>query len=82
MRAIVGVQRIEGSRIEVLGAEAGSPPLRHRVGYLTQAPSGYADLTVRENLAYFARVLDAPSGRVDEALERGARARGDNAPTP
>jgi ABC-2 type transport system ATP-binding protein len=69
MRAIVGVQRIESGRIEVLGSEAGSPPLRHRVGYVTQAPSVYADLTVRENLAYFARVLDAPARRVDEALD-------------
>jgi ABC-2 type transport system ATP-binding protein len=69
MRAIVGVQRIASGRVEVLGAEAGSPPLRRRVGYVTQAPSVYADLTVRENLAYFARVLDAPPDRIDRALE-------------
>ena len=69
MRAIVGVQRIESGRVEVLGAEAGSPPLRRRVGYVTQAPSVYADLTVRENLAYFAKVLGAPAERVHAALE-------------
>ena len=69
MRAIVGVQRIAGGRVEVLGAEAGSPPLRRRVGYVTQAPSVYADLTVRENLAYFAKVLDAPPDRIDHALD-------------
>jgi ABC-2 type transport system ATP-binding protein len=54
MRAIVGVQKVRSGRIEVLGAPAGSPALRARVGYLTQAPSVYADLTVRENARYFA----------------------------
>jgi ABC-2 type transport system ATP-binding protein len=68
MRAIVGVQLIAGGHVEVLGAEAGSPPLRRRVGYVTQAPSVYADLTVRENLAYFAKVLDSPPDHVDHAL--------------
>jgi ABC-2 type transport system ATP-binding protein len=68
LRAIVGVQIVEGGRVEVLGLPAGSPALRSRVGYLTQAPSVYADLTVRENLAYFARVLDAPPSRIDDVL--------------
>jgi ABC-2 type transport system ATP-binding protein len=60
MRAIVGVQIVAGGSIEVLGEPAGSPALRRRVGYLTQAPSVYGDLTVRENIGYFARVLGAP----------------------
>jgi ABC-2 type transport system ATP-binding protein len=38
------------------------------VGYVTQAPSVYADLTVRENLRYFAAVLGAPAGDVDRVL--------------
>jgi len=69
MRAIVGVQQIESGSVRVLGSEAGSPPLRRRVAYVTQAPSVYADLTVRENLAYFARVVDAPPRRIDAALD-------------
>jgi ABC-2 type transport system ATP-binding protein len=68
MRAIVGVQIVEGGTVEVLGLPAGSPPLRARVGYVTQAPSVYGDLTPRENLAYFARVVDAPAARIDEVL--------------
>ena len=59
LRAVVGVQKISGS-VEVLGLPAGSPALRSRVGYVTQAPSVYGDLTVRENLRYFAAVLAAP----------------------
>jgi ABC-2 type transport system ATP-binding protein len=69
IRAIVGVQIIEAGSVEVLGLSAGSPPLRARVGYVTQAPSVYGDLTVRENLRYFARVVDAPPGSVEEAIE-------------
>ncbi|MBA2536653.1 MAG: ATP-binding cassette domain-containing protein, partial [Actinobacteria bacterium] len=57
LRAIVGVQITESGSVEVLGEEAGSSSLRSRVGYLTQAPSVYAVLTVRENLTYIARVL-------------------------
>ncbi|WP_217923016.1 ABC transporter ATP-binding protein [Miltoncostaea oceani] len=68
MRAIVGVQRVAGGAIEVLGAPAGSAPLRRRVGYVTQAPSVYGDLTVRENVAHFARLLGAPRGDVDRAI--------------
>jgi ABC-2 type transport system ATP-binding protein len=68
MRAIVGVQIVEGGDVTVLGEPAGSPENRRRVGYVTQAPSVYDDLTVRENLRYFARILDAPDARVDEAI--------------
>ncbi|HSO02294.1 MAG TPA: ABC transporter ATP-binding protein [Gaiellaceae bacterium] len=68
MRAIVGVQAVEGGEVTVLGEPAGSPGLRRRIGYVTQAPSVYADLTVRENLRYFARLLRVPAARVDEAI--------------
>ena len=69
MRSIVGVQIVESGRVDVLGLPAGSGPLRARVGYVTQAPSVYLDLTVGENLAYFARVLGAHSSRVDQVLD-------------
>ncbi|CAM3325883.1 ABC transporter ATP-binding protein [Nocardioides dubius] len=57
LRAIVGVQRITSGTVRVLGAPAGSRELRSRVGYMTQSPSVYADLSVDENLGFFARVL-------------------------
>jgi ABC-2 type transport system ATP-binding protein len=68
MRSVVGVQKIAAGTVRVLGETAGSPPLRRRVGYVTQAPSVYADLTIHENLRYFAHVLNAPAERVDEVL--------------
>jgi ABC-2 type transport system ATP-binding protein len=68
IRAIVGVQRIAGGSVEVLGRPAGAKELRARVGYMTQAPSVYTDLTVRENLRFFARVLGAAPDAVDRAI--------------
>jgi ABC-2 type transport system ATP-binding protein len=68
IRAVVGVQRVAGGRVEVLGEPAGTKQLRARVGYMTQAPSVYGDLTVLENLRFFARVLGAPRGAVERAL--------------
>ena len=68
MRAVVGVQIVAKGSVNVLGQAAGSAGLRHRVGYVTQAPAVYGDLTVRENLRYFAQVLDAPSVRIGEAI--------------
>jgi ABC-2 type transport system ATP-binding protein len=69
IRSIVGVQRVAGGTVTVLGQPAGSASLRHRVAYTTQSPSVYSDLTVAENLRYFARVIGAPHESIAEALE-------------
>jgi ABC-2 type transport system ATP-binding protein len=70
LRCLVGVQRVAGGRVTVLGLPAGSAALRSRVAYMTQAPSVYGDLTVAENLAYFAAVLGAPRARIDQVVEQ------------
>lgn len=67
MRAIVGVQLYQGS-LQVLGEPAGSAHLRPKIGYVTQSPSVYDDLTVRQNLAYFATLLQAPKKKIDEII--------------
>jgi ABC-2 type transport system ATP-binding protein len=59
LRSVVGVQIVAGGSIEVLGLPAGSPALRKRIGYSTQAPAVYTDASVTENLRYFATVLGA-----------------------
>jgi ABC-2 type transport system ATP-binding protein len=70
MRSIVGVQKVAGGTVEVLGLPAGSPALRSRVGYLTQAPSVYADLTTTENLRYFAAVVGIPRRLLEAEVGR------------
>lgn len=69
MRSIVGVQVVASGAVEVMGRPAGAPRLRRSVGYVTQAPSVYRDLTVGENLRYFARVLGARDGDVERVLD-------------
>lgn len=68
LRSIVGVQVIEAGQVHVLGQPAGQRAIRGRVGYMTQAPALYDDLTPRENLRYFAQIFAVSADRVEEAL--------------
>lgn len=68
MRSVVGVQEHVEGEVRVLGQPAGSPSLRARVGYVTQAPSVYRDLTVRQNLRYFATLAGGRGRGVEEAV--------------
>jgi ABC-2 type transport system ATP-binding protein len=70
IRSVVGVQIVAGGVVTVLGMPAGSAELRRRVGYVTQAPAVYDDLTVRENLDYFARIVGVGRHRVDAVIDR------------
>ena len=69
IRAIVGVQKVAGGTVTVLGSPAGSAGLRARIGYVTQSPSVYVDLSVRENVHYFGAVTGAPAGAVDAVID-------------
>jgi ABC-2 type transport system ATP-binding protein len=68
IRALVGVQVVRSGTVTVLGEPAGSPALRSRVGYVTQAPSVYDDLTVRENARYFASLYGMGAREADAAI--------------
>jgi ABC-2 type transport system ATP-binding protein len=68
IRAIVGVQVVRSGTVTVLGEPAGATALRRTVGYVTQAPSVYADLTVRENARYFASLYGLDAAAADRAI--------------
>ncbi|MEU8230820.1 ABC transporter ATP-binding protein [Actinoplanes sp. NPDC048967] len=68
IRAIVGVQVVRSGTVTVLGEPAGAPALRRTVGYVTQAPSVYADLSVRENARYFASLYGLAAADADRAI--------------
>ena len=68
LRALVGVQRVRSGTVTVLGEPAGSAGLRSRVGYVTQSPSVYPDLTVRENARYSAALYGRGAREADDAL--------------
>ncbi|CAL9531538.1 ATP-binding cassette domain-containing protein [Streptomyces sp. enrichment culture] len=74
MRAVVGTQAKVTGTLDVLGHPAGHPALRTRIGYVTQAPSVYDDLTVRQNLDYFAAILDPGRTAADRRQEHVTRA--------
>ncbi|MFE4195446.1 ABC transporter ATP-binding protein [Paenarthrobacter sp. NPDC056912] len=69
MRAVVGVQRITQGTINVLGKPAGSAPLRHDVGYVTQGASVYPDLSVEANVRYFGAMHGATAADTAEAID-------------
>jgi ABC-2 type transport system ATP-binding protein len=70
LRAIVGVQRIHSGTVRVLGETAGSTGLRRRVGYVTQSPSVYGDLTVEQNVRYFAAIAGVDRTRASEVIDQ------------
>ena len=69
MRSVVGVQVVQSGEVTVLGHPAGSASLRDRIGYVTQAPSVYDDLTVSENVGFFARVLGVDPAEADRVID-------------
>jgi ABC-2 type transport system ATP-binding protein len=74
LRCLLGVQKITAGTVSVLGRAAGSPVLRSQIGYASQSASVYDDLTVIENLRYFAAILRAPAsdvGRVIDSVDLG-----------
>jgi len=69
MRAIVGTQIVESGEVRVLGDLAGSVALRRRVGYVTQSPSVYGDLTVTRNVQYFGALYGKSNADVAAAVD-------------
>jgi ABC-2 type transport system ATP-binding protein len=66
LRSLVGQQRLSGGTLAVLGTAVGDPSLRAKVAYMPQSPAVYGDLSVRDNLRYFARMLGCDSTRETE----------------
>ena len=74
MRAVVGVQANVTGELQVLGLPAGTPALRRRVGYVTQAASVYPDLTVNENLQHFAALAGLRGAAAHDAIANAVAA--------
>ena len=70
IRAIVGVQVVRAGTAAVLGRPAGTPALRDKIGYVSQSPSIYLDLTVAENTNYFAAVAGVDRSAARAAIEQ------------
>ena len=68
IRAILGLQPVSDGNVEVLGRRSDQPALHAEIGYVTQALSVYTDLTVKENIQYFASLLDSPKSAVRQVM--------------
>jgi ABC-2 type transport system ATP-binding protein len=60
IRALAGLLRLDGGEARVLGRAADDRAVRERVGVMPQQFSLYRDLSVGENLRFFARVFVLP----------------------
>jgi ABC-2 type transport system ATP-binding protein len=67
IRAIVGLVAPESGTVTVLGSRMPNLDILGSVGYMTQAAALYPDITVEENLRFFAAISGA-DGNVDEVL--------------
>ena len=70
IRCMAGIQITVRGKVTVLGEPAGTAATRARVAYVTQSSSVYPDLTVRQNLDYFAALSGSSEGDVERALEQ------------
>ncbi len=69
IRSIVGRQSISQGSIEVLGMPAGATKLRSKIGYMPQSPAAYLDLTIRQNLHYFAKMRGLDKTDVETVIK-------------
>ncbi|MCL2451574.1 ABC transporter ATP-binding protein [Candidatus Saccharibacteria bacterium] len=74
IKSIVGQLKLPANKVAVLGLSAGAGQLRERVAYMSQELAVYDDLTVRQNLIYFARIIGLSrlevKTRVEEILHK------------
>ena len=70
IRCLAGLVRPDAGDVTVLGRPPREAVAAGRVGYMTQAAALYADLSVLENLSFFARLegVEDAGTRIDEAL--------------
>lgn len=70
IRCVAGLLRPDAGTLTVLGQTPRAAVNSGRVGYMTQAPALYGELSVEENLAFFAALesVPTPDQRIEEAL--------------
>jgi len=69
MRVIMGLQRFDSGTVTVLGSPPGTAALRRKLGYMTQSPSVYRDLSVLDNVRYFATLHGKSASEAREAVD-------------
>jgi len=69
IRLMIGLLRPTSGSVITLGQDMPNKAILAQVGYMTQASALYEDLTVRENVAFFAEMCGGASrARIDEVV--------------
>jgi ABC-2 type transport system ATP-binding protein len=68
IRSLLGMVRPDSGQVRVLGRLMPDRAVLARVGYMTQAAALYPDISVVENVRFFAAINGAVEARVGEAL--------------
>ena len=70
IRMLTGILKPNAGSIMILGRKIPDISVMSRVGYMTQAIALYEDLTVRENVVFFASMCGVRDvGRIDAAID-------------
>ncbi|MFN2184056.1 MAG: ATP-binding cassette domain-containing protein, partial [Anaerolineae bacterium] len=69
IRLLIGLLKPTSGSVSLLSQAMPDKAILAKVGYMTQASALYEELTVRENVAFFAAMCgEASQARVDEAI--------------
>jgi len=70
IRLIIGLLKPTSGSVRLLGEEIPNKAILAKVGYMTQASALYEDLTVRENIAFFAEMCGgSDKTMMDEVIQ-------------
>ncbi len=80
IKMLLGLYPIDEGELYLLGRKIQSPKdrqeLKRYIGYMSQNFALYKDLTIRENLFYFANMHQLPLNKASERIERLAKSLG------
>jgi ABC-2 type transport system ATP-binding protein len=72
LRILCGLIRPSGGGVKVLGRDVGRDPESNKteIGYMAQPAKLYDDLTVKENVEFYADLYQVPKGRYAQRMKR------------
>jgi len=72
LRILCGLMRPGGGRVMVMGLDVGAAPesIKPHIGYMAQPAALYEDLTVKENIEFYADLYEVPPVQYRQRMKR------------